>query len=713
MSFAINPSMNHINVPEQCIEALYRSSAEVPLADARFRGRPCEAFICISKVEKMAKAHVAILDNGTKNVLVYTSDYETANPADYPKVSAEAEAFVTAMGFTMERVNLEFSPAMREVIIKGFRVMRPPPPPPPKKQVVRGPKVEYSADHNLVNIPAKLEDAIQKEFQIDELPAELASLRTELASARAVIEKLTREKVTTEQNASREIASLKNTITQANEARKANEEKLSNELQELKAQKNAPQVVPDEKEKNRLLAQIRKLEEEAKSNEEQLRKEIAGLQEKNRHLESGRVDSEQKLASGISSLKAKITALTEESESLKSQLSDAKAANRAASDKISSLAHFETSWREGQQREEDLCRNIDLLKSELDAREKELQIHHSRESSEESLLQKVSELEAAAEADRAEMEQLRSGAGEADKYTQELKALAEGKDLIESEFVRLANESREKESTLTEALSTAEAEVQRLSRELEIQTQVAAMEQAALRAELRRIVMGGTVAAPQEVIYEQPPAVLRSAPLPAAYAAAPIASAPQASQPAPAVTEVVQPLEEVELVEDDADEPDLPIEGDSEIREGLINELGSFYSDQGYSSTEFTIDPDINSIEYSDPGEIVALFYSSNTVQAVPVGSAIQKCKGYVVGMKKSGSYLAYVVWYLTESKKSVICTPEHQPEDSSECISILKDAVTYFEIVGFMMEFEELGSSTKSYRKAFKKVPALKRAKG
>jgi hypothetical protein len=395
MSFAINPSLNHINVPEPCIEALYRSSAEVPLTDARFRGRPCEAFICISKIEKTVKAHVAILDNGTKNVLVYTSDYETANPADYQKVSAEAEGFVTAMGFTMEKVNLEFSPAMREVIIKGFRVMRPPPPPPPKKQI-RGQKVDYSADHQPVNIPAQPEASLPKGVKTEELPAELASLRTELASARAVIEKLTRDKVTTEQNASREIASLKNAITQANEARKANEEKLSNELNELKAQKSAPQVIPDEKEKNRLLAQIRKLEEEAKADGEKLRKEIAGLQEKNRHLESGRVDSEQKMASGISSLQAKITALTAESESLKSQLSDAKTENRAASDKISSLAHFESSWREGQQREEDLCRNIDLLKSELDAREKELQLHHSRESSEESLLQKISGLEAAA-----------------------------------------------------------------------------------------------------------------------------------------------------------------------------------------------------------------------------------------------------------------------------------------------------------------------------
>ena len=159
MSFAINPSLNHINIPVTCIDAFYRSTSEIPLPDARFRGRPCEAFICISKIEKAVKAYVAILDNGLKSVLVYTSDYEADNPGDYPKVTAQAEEFLKKMGFTMEQVNLEFSPAMKEVIIKGFRVMRPPPP--PKKQVGRYPKAEYAAaDHNLVNVPAQLEDAL-------------------------------------------------------------------------------------------------------------------------------------------------------------------------------------------------------------------------------------------------------------------------------------------------------------------------------------------------------------------------------------------------------------------------------------------------------------------------------------------------------------------------------------------------------------------------
>src|SRR6185369_15086239 len=409
MSFAINPSLNHINVPVIHIDALYRSTSEIPLPDARFRGRPCEAFICISKIEKAVKAYVAILDNGLKSVLVYTSDYEADNPGDYPKVTAQAEEFLKNMGFTMEQVNLDFSPAMKEVIIKGFRVMRPPPPPPPpKKQVGRYPRAEYAAaDHNLVNIPAQLEDALHKEFQVEELPAELASLRAELASARAVIEKITREKVTTEQNASREIASMKTAVEQANDSRKTIEEKLTQELRKLREQKGAPQAPPDEDEKNKLLAQLRKLEENAKLSVEKFRKDIAALQEKNRQLESERVNFEHQLA-GRSSLQEKVKALNAEKESLKVQLTEADTANRATADKIAELARFEESWIESQQRENELSREIDQLQIRLVAMEEELQSHRDRESTEESLLQKISGLEAVAEAANAEIEQLRN-----------------------------------------------------------------------------------------------------------------------------------------------------------------------------------------------------------------------------------------------------------------------------------------------------------------
>jgi len=421
--------------------------------------------------------------------------------------------------------------------------------------------------------------------------------------------------------------------------------------------------------------------------------------------------------------------LTAEISSLKTRLAEEQDANIAASDRISALAIFETSWKEGQQREEDLCKNIDLMQMQLDDMGKELQNHLDRENTEESLLLKITELETAAEAAKSEIEQLRNSVVNTGHY-QELEA---EKKTIESEYVRLANESREKEIELSDALSSAESEVHRLSRELEIQVQIAAMEQAALRTELRRIVMGGGALAATQGTISDPPVLVNPPPLrqvdltvraePAPQMAPVVQQAPAAQMTpaaqmapvapiAPAVTAEVQSLEDADIAEDDLDEPDLPVKGYPEIASGLINEFGSFYSESGSASTDFSIDPAITSIEYSDPAEIVALFRSSNTVQAVPVGSSIQRCKGYVIGMMKSGTYLTYIIWYLTESKKSVICTPGQQPEDSSECIRTLQDAVSYFETVGFMMEYEELGGSTKSYKKALKKVPALKMAK-
>jgi hypothetical protein len=141
-----------------------------------------------------------------------------------------------------------------------------------------------------------------------------------------------------------------------------------------------------------------------------------------------------------------------------------------------------------------------------------------------------------------------------------------------------------------------------------------------------------------------------------------------------------------------------------------LNEFGGFSGSNGTESTEFSVDPNLTAVEYSDLEEIEVLLYSINTVQAVPDSSSIQRCKGYVVATNKEGNYKVYVAWYLTESKRVVICTPQQQPADSEDCVRILQDAVAYFEIVGFMMEIEDLGESVHSYNRAIKKSPVFRR---
>jgi len=762
MSFAINPSLNHIDIPESCVYELYRSATEVLLQDARFRGHPCEAFICIAKIEKKVKAYVALLETGMKTVFVYTSDHSASEPAEYPQVYAQAEAFVQAMGFVMEPVNLGFSPAMREVIIKGFRVMRPPP---PKKQYLRQTKTDSAADLHTVDLDAALSIAMAEDLSaVQSFPdAELESLQRELASAKAAIAQTTREKVLLEQKAALEISSLKAACEQAVAAKQKAAEKFAAEMEKIRLEERSRVSRVDDEEITALRAGTKTAAAAAKTAESRLQQQVASLQQRAKQLESDNHALEQKLAAAAAANAEQIKLLAEERDSLLARIAADESAALAAADKIAELERFETSWREGQQREEDLCRDLDLLKSEieklkeisareeelqlrvnglelelqqyhetvsrneelqlsLNSREAELQQYQEKESREESLQLQVHSLQQELVAAKSELERVGGLTAVSETAAAEMQQLRAEKQAVEAEYVRLANESREKELEMHDAITAAEMENERLARELEIQVQVAAMEQAALRAELRKMVVSGativTAVAPVMAATGETAAVAISpAEVPvatrrAAAAAVVVEQLPAAAPPAAktAVQSAAKQAELTVLQEEDA-EPDRPIASDTAVISGLMNEFGSFGWSSGHGATEFKIDPGMSAVAYSDPAEIEVLLYSSNTVQAVPDGSSIQRCKGYVIATKKEGIYSVYVAWYLTESKSVVVCTPQQQPADSEECVRILQDAVAYFEIVGFMMEVEELGESVRSYNRALRKVPVLSRA--
>lgn len=823
MSFAINPTLNHIDILEPYIIEMYRSAKEVLLPGARFRGHPCEAYICISKIEKTMKAYVALLEMELNSVFVYTSDFATDNSADYPKVIAEANEFASSIGFSMERVNLNFSPAMREVIIKGFRVMKAPQKKPLLRSMDGYPQLAKTSSPTL---PSTAEKSVVSTVQKESLAAELKRLQSDLAAAKADIEKLTREKLSFEQSSAREISTLASSLEKAAELKRLGEEKSAAEIEALKKDKIEFASLKDDalaaslkaeldstrrkaelaekalaaqttalqeeigtlKSRNILLEQQltaeksstgekisrllageksaaseiaalkssaekaaeikRRCDENHAQEIEALKKEksedasrkevalaaalkaeldsarlkaelaenslaarIAALQETIEALESRNITLEQQLSAEKSSAGETISRLTAEKESINALLA---AEKTAAADKIAALALFETSWREGQQREEDLCRNIDLMKEQLDLLEAELAASRQKESEGAAFILKIAALEKEIAASGIEIERLGNATIAQTAFQAELKSLAEAKNDVEAEYIRLANEAMQKETEMFDALYTADAEIVRLSREIELRTQTAEAEKTALEEELKQLRLSGTLRAN---------AVAAAMPVASATV---VTAAPQVEAVKPLTVTPLEPRTETETdiiaASIPAGEPILPAEameddtsdaaviGDPEITNGLLNEFGSFCGSSGHSTTEFTIDPTITTVGYSDPAEIVAILHSNNTVQAVPDGSRMQRCEGYVIATRKEGEYRTYVAWYLTESKKVIVCTPEQQPADSRECTQILQDAITYFEIVGFMMELEDLGSTVKSYRKAIRKVPALSR---
>lgn len=766
MGFAINPSLNHLDIPQACILEIHQSTAEVVLPDARFRGHPCEAYICISKVDKEVKAYVALLNTALKSTLVYTSDFVATSQQDYPRVLAEAEEFVKSMGFTMQKINLDFSPAMREVIIKGLRVMRPPPP--QKRQPVKPLKIDVPEE---LIVSTGLDEATTAEAgpaAETNAMTELLSLKAELASARSALERVTREKVTADQQSASERGKLKASCEQAMESRRLAEERLAQAMRELqKIQARPPQ--PDSEELLRLHEQLEQAAA-ATTTAEQARKtlqgELKGVRESVTRLDAENVLLKERLAAAG----AQVTALQADAaaaKQLEEQLAAVRATANEATEKLAAMAGIERSLHETLQREETLRRQAETVGNDLAATRKELEDMKQRLAKTEEALASVmneaevlrassnmteenrgklaeveTELTAAREqlkaaqaeigqlsGERVQLGELRQRLAEAEEELAEARTdlqrreemaetaaiagdrpadeqlirLAEEKAAVEAEYVRLANESRETEATLAESLTQAETEIERLTSELEIQGQVAAMEQAALRAELRRMIVEGGAA-----FYTPPPS---AEPLPAAQLVSPPSTAP-APPPAPALAPTHQGGAPPQDSNEDVDEtPDAPIAGDPAILQEFASELGGFYGGGGASTTEFRINPAIGTITCNDPADVVAVFFSSNTVQAMPDSKGIQRCKGYIVATKTGEGYQVYVAWYLTESGRVVVCLPEQQPSDSDDCVQILKDAVSYFEIVGFMMEIVDLGTTRHSYKRSLKKIPVLKMA--
>ncbi len=456
----------------------------------------------------------------------------------------------------------------------------------------------------------------------------------------------------------------------------------------------------------------------AEASKQTLQDEISRLKNKIEVIKEEKIQLETKFSTERSSSAEEILKLTTEIASISSLLSAERA---AATDKIAALSLVESSLRESQQREEDLCRDIDTMKTGIDRLETELGKASQQAEGEAALLLKIAALEKEAADSRQSMEQLALKAPERIALENEVKSLTEARNEVEAEYVRMANDALEKETGMFEALYYADSEILRLSRELELYKQVAETEKAALRNELEQLTVAGVVTraaaqatSPVDTSAAAPsPAALKPVlktdmPIEAAHSPGSTTkrSAVAAAPSTPA--KKLETLPDADLEENETDEAVI-IAGE-DITRGLLNEFGSICGSNGFSATTFTIDSDVCNIEYSEPAEVLAIVYSSNNVQAVPDGSRVQRCKGYVIALKQSSEYKVYLAWHLSESDKVVICTPEQQPVDALECTQMIQDAVSYFEIVGFMMEVEDLGSTVKSYNRAIRKVPGLVR---
>lgn len=128
MAFSPNHSITYISVAEPNLLSLSRSTHTAVPADKLFRGHPCEAYICTARGNEQLRIYVAIIDTSTRIPQIFTSECDAKEMAVFRELTAEAERFVASMGFAMELVSLDYSPAMRQVIMRGISILHPPDP---------------------------------------------------------------------------------------------------------------------------------------------------------------------------------------------------------------------------------------------------------------------------------------------------------------------------------------------------------------------------------------------------------------------------------------------------------------------------------------------------------------------------------------------------------------------------------------------------------
>lgn len=177
MPFSIDRTRCFLKIEEPNLLSLYRSPHPiVPSADY-CRGHLCEAFICVVHEYNLHRVYVALHDQQLKSNLVFVSDPIRPDEKKLAALLREAEGFLEKIGFEMEEVNIGFSTATREVIIRDIRVMR-------------EPSVALQLDAAkaaLEGLAAEKEEIVLKASKVQtELKAELKDLKERLSAATAV-----------------------------------------------------------------------------------------------------------------------------------------------------------------------------------------------------------------------------------------------------------------------------------------------------------------------------------------------------------------------------------------------------------------------------------------------------------------------------------------------------------------------------------------------
>jgi hypothetical protein len=261
---SLNRSISFIEIAETDVVELLRSSSPFTLSRESFAEQPCDAFVCAFREDDQVQVQVAIHFKTVKKNLVYVFDEQSGAAKDYRKKLDEAVAFLTEIGFDMESMNLNYSPALREVILRGIQVLRPISA--AKKAASDRIAAEKTEARRIAEEKAAAEEAEARRIAEEKAAAEEAEARRiaeeKAAAEEAEARRIAEEKAAAEEAEARRIAEEKAAAEEA-EARRIAEEKAAAE--EAEARRIAEEKAAAEEAEARRIAEEKAAAEEAEA----------------------------------------------------------------------------------------------------------------------------------------------------------------------------------------------------------------------------------------------------------------------------------------------------------------------------------------------------------------------------------------------------------------------------------------------------------------
>ena len=633
MAFSLDRTRSFVRIDEPNLLSIRRSTSPIVPDVDYSQGHLFDAFICAVREYNLFRVYIGLYDTQLKSNLVFVADPVGFDNKKTAILLKEAESFLTNIGFCMEQVNMEFSPATREVIMRDMKVMREPP------LAVRLDAAMFAIEALTLEKKELLQKASRAhktyKTEVDKLRQQVLSANTakiEPAEKPVLHEESVADLILERDTLKAELDNIREKI----EVDKS--EQLHANVKSKKAQHDQHSfdtLLKAAKEESRVLLKERDI---AKQEAYDASQEILVLndlvQAAQEDVRASKVEVacllEQisKTQDEASAAQTEVQAARQETQVLQNAVKVLE--EQAQADKIATQALYSEETGSLQQEIDRLQREHDAIiatqSNEINALRAALTIADENLSFErtknESALQEMDALERNAAA--------------------ELKKL---KKMVDS----LSDDKRTLESMAAELKVKANGEIERLQQINQSQRRVAIKKVKALKEEMRQL--------------SEARAVIAS---PIGVSLSTVDSKTTSDSGYEMETE---PL----------------FAGSASFNVSLSNPFGVF---DKFEYVNFEPDSTLEGIPYAILEDVVEVHRSFNKIQAAPLGNQVQSCDGFVCLVKDlSQSMMVYVVWYMKETGEVLVCRPDHIPEGGDIVLNMVREGIAYFERVGFIMD--------------------------